>query len=156
MVQKTISAIYCDDIRMEVGGKLSFMGVYNSDMIFPELPAVVPKLCAYVTIRLPYDEPPQHEVHVLLLNGDQILAEVKIDEASLGAMGLPPPDHDVEPEDLSLRMSLNFVISSIQVDAPIRIKLRAKVDGEEIKGDGLRIRTLTVEELSKVDPTAAQ
>src|SRR5271169_4391271 len=32
--------IFCDDIREEVGGKLSFMGVYGADMAFPVPPPI--------------------------------------------------------------------------------------------------------------------
>lgn len=40
-------AIVCDDIREEVGRKLSFMGVYGQepDVIVPHLPFLFPKLC---------------------------------------------------------------------------------------------------------------
>src|SRR5438445_2168364 len=36
-------SVFCDDIRAEVGGKASFIGVYNSIMFMPSFPAVLPK-----------------------------------------------------------------------------------------------------------------
>lgn len=37
---------FCDDIRMEVGGKLTFVGIYTGQMVVysPTFPAVLPKL----------------------------------------------------------------------------------------------------------------
>jgi hypothetical protein len=39
-------SLFCDDIRAEIGGKISVMGVYQADMIFPldqEFPLTLPK-----------------------------------------------------------------------------------------------------------------
>jgi hypothetical protein len=35
---RVATCIFCDDIRPEIGGKLSIMGVYGADMIFPAPP----------------------------------------------------------------------------------------------------------------------
>ena len=42
--QRHAWAIYCDDVRQEVGNKLSFMGIYNGEMYFNEFPSTLPKL----------------------------------------------------------------------------------------------------------------
>lgn len=39
--------IICDDIRQEIGRKLSFMGIYDEAIVFKRLPARVPKLCMF-------------------------------------------------------------------------------------------------------------
>src|ERR1700749_2758542 len=51
-------SIFCDDIRNEPGGKLSFVGCYNG-VIFvpPEFPLVLPKLCVHVHILTPPSQP---------------------------------------------------------------------------------------------------
>ncbi len=152
MTKKSISAIYCDDIRPELGGKTSFMGVYNDDIAFPQFPSTLQKLCAHVKLRMPYVEPPKHEVRIVLLNGEQVLAEAKIDEAALEAAPMPMPDEKIAAEDRSLVLAMVFVISPFQVDGPMIIRLRAYVDGEEVKGNGLRIRAATAEELKTLEP----
>jgi len=44
--------IFCDDIRNEVGGKLSYMGIYGNELIVnAALPAALPKLCLSIAIR---------------------------------------------------------------------------------------------------------
>ncbi len=37
-----IYSILCDDVRTEMGGKLSLMGLYQKDIIFNKLPAQLP------------------------------------------------------------------------------------------------------------------
>jgi hypothetical protein len=43
--------IISDDVREEVGGKFSIMGIYETDVIVPSLPLRFPKLCAYMKWR---------------------------------------------------------------------------------------------------------
>ncbi len=42
---KLIFSIICDDIREEVGNKLSFMGAYGNDIFIPRTPYVFPQIC---------------------------------------------------------------------------------------------------------------
>src|SRR5271169_3055754 len=42
--------IFCDDIRQEIGGKFSYIGVYNGFMfIHGSLPVTLPKFCLSIT-----------------------------------------------------------------------------------------------------------
>src|SRR4030095_11746465 len=42
--------IFCDDIRQEVGGKFSYIGVYSGQMIIHgTCPVTLPKLCLAIT-----------------------------------------------------------------------------------------------------------
>ncbi|MCJ2038533.1 hypothetical protein MKK55_06110 [Methylobacterium sp. J-059] len=44
-------SIFCDDIRNEVGGKLSFIGCYNSVMFAsPDMPFILPKFCIHTHV----------------------------------------------------------------------------------------------------------
>lgn len=49
-IAKEVFTLVCDDIREEVGGKASLMGVYN-DIVFQGLPAVLPKLSFAIILR---------------------------------------------------------------------------------------------------------
>ena len=39
--------ILCDDIRQEMGGKTSLMGLYAHHIVVPQVPFVLPKVCFY-------------------------------------------------------------------------------------------------------------
>jgi hypothetical protein len=44
-------SLFCDDIRGEIGGKMSAMGIYQTDLIFPPLPDfpfTIPKFCILI------------------------------------------------------------------------------------------------------------
>ncbi|MBL8268045.1 hypothetical protein [Steroidobacter sp.] len=57
MNARTLSVTWCDDIRHEVGNKLSFMGVYTGGLVVPTLPTTLPRLCAWFTATAPVSEP---------------------------------------------------------------------------------------------------
>ncbi len=44
-------SIICDDIREEVGHKMSFMGVYGPNIVVPEIPFIFPQLCAAINYK---------------------------------------------------------------------------------------------------------
>lgn len=51
-------SIFCDDIRNEVGGKLSFIGCYNSVMFTsPDMPFILPKFCIHTHVISPAELP---------------------------------------------------------------------------------------------------
>lgn len=51
--------VYCDDIRQEVGGKITLVGAYADEMtIFEVAPVVLPQLRALVVCRFPPNSPP--------------------------------------------------------------------------------------------------
>ena len=63
--------VFSDDIRHEVGGKISLIGIYRGDIIFPTSPPIIyPKLCASVWLIAEPDDIP-NEIHVSVLAPDQ-------------------------------------------------------------------------------------
>lgn len=146
MRQTTINAIYCDDVRQEIGGKISLMGIYGTDMVFPSFPAALHKIHAHVTLKFPYGKQPKHSLIVRLLMDDTSLSELAVDEHTLQNAPVPPPDPDIPDDDRFLLMTIVLIVAPFEVAAPGRLKLRALVDGDEFKGNSLRIRLATPEE----------
>ncbi len=42
----------CDDVRQEINGKVTFVGVYGEDVLVPAVPLRVPQLCVVVFLKL--------------------------------------------------------------------------------------------------------
>lgn len=54
---RSVSAIYCDDVREEAGGKLSYMGIYRGDMIVAApFPTALPKMMVIAIYAEPTSE----------------------------------------------------------------------------------------------------
>ena len=67
--------LFCDDIRREVGGKTSLIGIYHGDIIFNSpKPALYPKLCGHlIAICEPDDAPEFVEVTMRGVEEEEIV-----------------------------------------------------------------------------------
>lgn len=55
--------VFCDDVRNEVGGKVSFMGVYSNDIVFSApFPVTVPQFSIIANYRVDIHDPITDEI----------------------------------------------------------------------------------------------
>lgn len=138
-----VSTIFCDDVRLEHGGKQSFMGVYNSEMILPSFPITLPKLCAQISIRFPIDTK-ANNVAVTLSNGDDIIAQVPIPDGELQRMSKVILANDEAPDEVVfLGVLVHLQLTPLQLDQQSKIRSYATIDGIEVKGNSLIARLPT-------------
>ena len=48
---KHVITILCDDIRQEMDGRTSLMGIYENHIVVPQVPCIIPKICFYNRFR---------------------------------------------------------------------------------------------------------
>ncbi len=58
---RVAACLFCDDIRNEVGNKISLMGIYGGDLILalPLQPVMIPKLGAFVSLITDLNDTPE-------------------------------------------------------------------------------------------------
>lgn len=66
-------AVFCDDVRFELEGKTSFMGVYDSYVAVPSLPATLRNFVVYGVAIFPIDQLPTSVRFELRLD-DEVIA----------------------------------------------------------------------------------
>lgn len=123
-----IEVIYCDDIREEVGNKVSYMGIYSKDLFVPVAPVVLPKLCIAVKVVTDMTDP-FRELEVRILKGE--------DEVELLTTGpIPGPPDDWASEDNSTFMvaQMAFMLAPYQIDGDTILRVRARTEREDLKG----------------------
>lgn len=95
------TCIFCDDIRAEMGGKFSLMGIYASDMIFPIVPpAVLTKWGIAVWLICDVDDMPQK------LSISVTVPPDKTEIATLDFDQVPPPEHQEGASKMNFRTFL--------------------------------------------------
>ena len=138
MSGSSMVALFCDDVRNEVGNKLSLMGVYGQDLLLRKFPATISKLCVVMVLDLPSGTVAQEAVFVLK-RGDEILgrAVTSIAEA-LRARG------DAPAADSGERLSIRFIahMSPMVFDAPCELIAYVEVAGEVVPGGRLKVAQL--------------
>jgi len=129
-----MTTIFCDDVRNEVGNKLSFIGTYGANIMLAALPATLPRLCAVMSLYLP-TETKAELITFALYRDDEVIAQA---DTSLSALReiKPAPDDGEER-----RLTIQFIaqVSPLQLAGPCRLKARAVIDGEMIKGGSVSV-----------------
>jgi len=70
-MKPNFSVLFCDDIRHELGGKVSLMGIYGSHLLVPSMPLHLPKLSIHFNIELPLELKPDSIKINILIGGKQ-------------------------------------------------------------------------------------
>jgi hypothetical protein len=146
--------VFCDDIRQEIGGKFSYIGVYSGFMfVNGSFPITLPKLCLAITflqrreildaniglrIYLPGetdDDAPSIQAD-LQEQKEGIVAEQTAAEVA----GLPKPDISF------VAMHAKMLFSPVVITQAGDIRVRAVRKGELIRLGGLRVAMAPAEQ----------
>jgi hypothetical protein len=130
--------IFCDDIRTELGEKLSFMGVYNGVLLLPEFPYTLPKLCAQINLVTPTNLPYRSIVLECFAPGeDQPLLRENLDTVQLDEQEQMSVVAGEQTPDVVVGASLVF--SPLRIRRPGFLSIRAVIDDEPVEISSLRI-----------------
>lgn len=139
MITRHVETLFCDDIRHEINGKLSYIGVYSSALLVPALPVTLPKLCISVKIVTPANEP-LRSLTLRVLKDDEILQEIVFDKEQLVSASEVLVELSDEERRLRVQMpQFLLAFSPLHLDKACTLRVRALADHEELRGVGLII-----------------
>jgi hypothetical protein len=135
------TTIFCDDIRDEVTGKKTYVGIYPHDMVIPgPFPSLIPQFALAVTYLEPLDMeicPVTVKVYVPSEDGlGQLAAEIEIPLDRVDANY----SKDMDPLAQYRAILMGFKISPFLIVGEGYVKVRAYVKQEEIRMGSMRIR----------------
>ncbi|MGD0959257.1 MAG: hypothetical protein ABSB19_05555 [Methylomonas sp.] len=137
-MERHIQTIFCDDIRHELGGKVSYIGVYSGRLFLPTFPLALPKLCLAMNIITPASRPFKR-LKLSVLKGADILFENDLDYARLsGAMEFLS-DSDLSIIDQLFSLHSVIIFSPFTLESPCTIRILAETEDGELRGAGLNI-----------------
>jgi len=130
-------ALFCDDIRHEISGKVTYVGAYGPDMCVSRFPVVLPQLCAAVFVVMPWDTDVRHISIQALLDGEAL----GVMDADIAAMPRPDPKgHDVvSPEGKRLVAAATLNLRFLEIKKPGRLSVQVCADGETLQAGSLAI-----------------
>ena len=137
-----LATTFCDDVRQEVGGKLSLIGIYDTVMYVPQFPVTLPKLWIVTAYSMSYDEPPKN-LKIRVLKNSEPLADLDATPeylqqlANARAAVVPMPD-DVQR---AITSHTQVCFSPFVIDGPCFLRVIAITDRGEVRGRGLQIQT---------------
>jgi len=137
-------SIFCDDIRNEVGGKLSFIGCYSSVMFLNRgFPFILPKFCIHSYVVTSAEQPFQSVfIRCYIPERRDPIIDERIETPNIPAQGIMVSE--LEPGFHAPRQivaSASLVLSPFDVTGPGLISVRAVVDGasEELSLGSIRV-----------------
>jgi hypothetical protein len=131
-----LEVIYCDDIREEVGNKVSFMGIYSSELTVPNAPVLLTKLCIVVKAVTDIGDPFEAlNVRIVKVKGNDETELLSTGPVLLPAK-LPGPDIGLT----RMAVQMNFILAPFQIDEETKLRVKAITEREELRGMTLRIR----------------
>ncbi|WP_155274241.1 DUF6941 family protein [Pseudomonas chlororaphis] len=128
-------SLFCDDVRHEVNGKTSLIGVVSSLLYVSSFPCVIPKLYVLITAMTGRDDPFKSLSFKVLVGEetafDVALGEDEIQQISQG-QGLIE-----DPKGFSAQAMV--MISPLNLQGPSKIKVFVVADGEKIDCAALQV-----------------
>lgn len=139
MIPRHVETLFCDDVRHEVGGKLSFIGVYSGGLFVPAFPVTLPRLCLSVKIVTPADEL-LRVLNLRVLRDEETLQEIALDEEQLAAASDSTEEMIEEQRKERVQMAqFMLVFSPIQFDGPCTLRVRVQTEDGELCGMALKV-----------------
>jgi hypothetical protein len=132
--------IVCDDVRREVGGKLSYMGIYSGSVVVPGFPAKLAKLCFVLSLRVDATEPPK-KVVFRVMRDDSVLVAGDLSPEQLATVQaqMIATAGDAAFEQPHFTFTMVCEIAPFELSEPCKLKMRADTDRGEVRGGTLPV-----------------
>lgn len=143
---RTLESIWCDDVRLEVGNKISYMGVYFNELFVPSFPFALEKLCLSCQVKTSIDLPFKSLKLLVSKNyefnnndaADELLAEVDMHDSLTSQNSLL-----LEPSTAFRFITANthIILKDLVIDKPFLFRVKAITENGDVRGAGLRINS---------------
>lgn len=137
---------YADDLRQEVGGKHTVVGVYDSNMVVHgNMPAAIPKLVVLCNLFLPHPVTAQ-KISAEASFNDVVLQAIELPGEAIAAMRDATLNATTEGTK-GVRVGIVLVFQPLLIEKEGKLRVKATVDDREIFGNSLPITVTSVDAL---------
>ena len=132
-------ATYCDDIRMEVGGKLTLVGCYTDEMtVFGIVPLALPIFCAFVNFRVPTETVfDKVEIKISIEMGERSIELASAEFQNPNSAADSEPNSKILGQHLSINLPIK--LSPLLIESAGFVRCRAYIGEVEYKLGSLKI-----------------
>jgi hypothetical protein len=134
-LSRHLSVIYADDLRQEIGGKITIIGMYQSQMLVEAFPITLPKLAVLITAVTPVDQP-FGEFSLQLMKDDEILQSLDLDLTDEETVG----PSTIQEGATTREFNFANIISPLQLDGPCKLRVRLQTESGIISSRPLMIK----------------
>jgi hypothetical protein len=134
-------AIFCEEVRHEITGQTTLIGVFGDAVRVPSFPTTLPRLAVCLYIWSAHPEPFKSLGLKLLLN-EIVLQEFTFDPNTLADAAQKIADLGIPSHEKRTMLRLNFEFAPFVVDSESVLRVRINADGAEIRPGALKFRLL--------------
>ena len=131
-----VHATYCDDIRQEVGGKITLVGIYPGQCLVPSLPCTLPKLCVVMNFSATRADPITTITAIGSFAGNEVF-NMSLDPSQVSQ--IMAQSFEQRPDGKNMMLMLMGVIAPFNVPNAGKLTLSITANGEELFCEGLEI-----------------
>lgn len=110
-IAKKIFTLVCDDIRFEVDGRISLMGVYDKDLVVDEIPYILPGLSIMISLE---------EMKTEISEINVIVKAPKVEAEELKFAATP----DKAKNDNSVKLLVKLSPFRIKAEGEVKIQIK--------------------------------
>jgi hypothetical protein len=136
-----VETIFCDDIREEKTGKISFIGTYSSHLFARDFPITLSKFCINVKVVIPLEYSFEDLVFKVYKDEEEMI-QAKADESELEIFfeqaKISNKDKDKENNRI-YAFQIRIVVSPFQIENECVLRVHAEIDNEIFCGAGLTL-----------------
>jgi hypothetical protein len=137
MIARQVDVLFCDDIREEVGNKVSYMGIYTGVLQVQSMPSLLGKLCVVVRLQSDLKKPfEQIEIRIVKEKGREEVEEL----LNTGVIQQPAEIPVLDEWANRYLAQFHFVLQSFPVEDSFDLRVKVRTESEDLEGTALRIR----------------
>ncbi|MBV6475378.1 MAG: hypothetical protein MOGDAGHF_00897 [Rhodocyclaceae bacterium] len=144
-----LTVTFCDDIRHEVGNKMSLIGCYQGELMVETAPTALPKLCALIAATTPKNKPFK-TLTIRVMKDDAELARLEIPEAGLTEVA----QNNIDATATRKSISAALMFAPFVIDKPSVLRALATTEEGEMIGPRLLIKVQSMP--STLEPAKPQ
>lgn len=142
-MNRKFDCIFADDIRNELGGKHSIIGVYNSVLSLDTAQSLIPKLAVSLTCHTDFGHPFK-QIFVLVMLDDAVISQNELPaeflERSFAENRKMLEDSGVSPDSQSYKATVNIHLNPLVIKQQSRLNVVVVADGDEIRVGSLLLK----------------
>ena len=144
-----LHAIFCEDVRQEITGKMLHIGVYSAELITPSYPLLLPKLAVVAYFGHPLEDKSSGKswkpLSLSLVLDEEVLLELE----HLNSEETPEPLEGSRGHLMTLMMAM----APFQLARPGRLRVKIRCDnGAEVLSNALVCRVPLPSETEQSEP----
>jgi len=137
---RKLTVVYCEDVRLELTGQTSHIGIFNGTLLAQTFPFSLPKFAVSVEIATPFGEQLQSLRFELTSDAGGELLAMDFPQEVLKQQKSSVSSAELEGfEEKLVGIRTQFFVAPLVIEGPTMIRSRIITENGEVRGAALKV-----------------